>query len=169
MTQRRNLLWVPIVMLLCFIWGNSMLSGDISGAISGGLLGWLIKTFPFLNWLPEYLLRKIGHFSEFALLGFLLSWYYLLQGQRGFHRFTLPLLLSVLAANVDETIQTVIPDRGPSVIDCWIDTAGACTGIAVLFALYGVIRIIRKDKTNYEKTDKPDSAADFGTDPVCRL
>lgn len=130
--------------LLCFIWGNSLLSGDVSGEISGGLLRWLIRIFPFLRWLPEYLLRKIGHFSEFALLGFLLSWFFLLQGQRGIHRFSMPLLLAMLAANTDETIQTVIPGRGPSVVDVWIDTAGACAGIAVLFAVYAVIKFVNQ-------------------------
>ena len=39
--------------VLCFIWGNSMLTGEESGAVSGGLRAWLISTFPCLNWLPE--------------------------------------------------------------------------------------------------------------------
>ena len=144
--QKRHWLLLPIAALLCFIWGNSMLSGDISGEISGGLLGWLIDTFPFLNWLPEYVLRKIGHFSEFGLLGFLLCWYFLLQGQQGIHRFSVPLLLAMLAANLDETIQTFTPDRGPSVIDVWIDTAGACTGIAAMLVLFAIVQYVKNKK-----------------------
>lgn len=147
MGRKKYWLLVPIVLLLCFVWGNSMLSGEESGAISGGLLAWLIDTFPFLNWLPEYVLRKLGHFCEFALLGFLLTWFFLLQGQKGIHRFSVPLLLAMLAANADETIQTMVPDRGPSVIDVWIDTAGAFTGIMVLFLGYTLLVHFRKGKT----------------------
>lgn len=143
--MNRKHLWflLPIAALLCFIWGNSMLSGETSGAISGGLLGWLIEHFPFLNWLPEYLLRKFGHFSEFGALGFCLTCFFLMQGQQGFHRFSAPLLCAMLAANIDEAIQTITPDRGPSVIDVWIDTAGAATGIIVVllgYALWGMLR-----------------------------
>lgn len=148
--QRRHWL-LPIAALLCFIWGNSMLSGEISGEISGGLLGRLIDTFPFLNWLPEYVLRKIGHFSEFGLLGFLLCWYFLLQGQKGIHRFSVPLLLAMLAANLDETIQTITPDRGPSVIDVWIDTAGASAGIAAMLVLFAAVQYIKNKASVQQK------------------
>ena len=119
-------------LVLCFIWGNSMLSGEESGAISGGLLDWLVRTFPFLKWLPEIVLRKIGHFSEFGLLGFLLAWFFLLQGQRGLHRLSMPLLFTVLIAVADETIQSFSLGRTPSVIDVWIDVAGGCAGILLV-------------------------------------
>ena len=74
MTKRRGeyLLAGLICLVLCFIWGNSMLSGEESSAVSGGMLGWLTGTFPFLKWLPENLLRKFGHFSEFSCWAFCL-------------------------------------------------------------------------------------------------
>lgn len=125
--KRKMILLVPMTLVLCLIWGNSMLPGEVSASISGGSLGWLVETFPFLEWLPEWLLRKLGHFSEFGLFGFLSAWFFL--EQKGIHRFSMPLLLSLLAGNIDETIQTITPDRGPSVIDVWIDTCGACAGI----------------------------------------
>ena len=145
MTRRKGkfLLAGLICLVLCFMWGNSMLSGEESGAISGGLLAWRTDTFPFFKWLPEYLLRKFGHFSEFGLLGFLLAWFFLLQGQRGFHRFTLPLLGGMTAALTDETIQTFSIGRCPSVMDVWIDTAGVCAGIALLYGLWYFRNILR--------------------------
>lgn len=118
--------------VLCFIWGNSMLSGEESGAISGRLLAWLAGTFPFLKWLPELLLRKLGHFLEFAALGFLMAWFFRLRGQKGIHRMSMPLLVVLLVAVTDETIQTFSLGRSPSVIDIWIDVAGGCVGIALL-------------------------------------
>ncbi|MGM9604961.1 MAG: VanZ family protein [Faecousia sp.] len=154
MAKRKGqfLLAVLTCLVLCFIWGNSMLTGEESGAISGGLLSWLIRTFPFLKWLPELLLRKFGHFSEFGLLGFLLAWFFLLQGQRGLHRLTVPVLFGMTAALTDETIQSFSSGRNPSVMDVWIDVGGACAGIALLYGGYYLYSLIHKRKgTKNEK------------------
>lgn len=103
--NRRLVLWgVLLAMNLVFIWGNSALPGEVSGNISGGLLSVLIRMFPFLESMKELVLRKLGHFSEFACLGLVMSWGALLLGERGFHRFTLTLLAGVLTACVDETV-----------------------------------------------------------------
>ena len=137
-----------ICLALCFIWGNSMLSGEESGAVSGGLLSWMTENFPVMSWLPERLLRKFGHFSEFALLGFLLGWFFLRQGQRGLHRFTVPLLFGMTAALTDETIQSFSPGRSPQVTDVWIDTAGVCAGIIVFLVLHTLVKQIMKTERN---------------------
>lgn len=117
---------------LAFIWGNSALPGDMSGQISGGLLASLKDIFPFLGFLGEFVLRKLGHFSEFTCLGLLLSWLAVLLGQRGFYAFALPLLGGILTACADETIQLFSPGRASSLIDVWIDVSGVCTGILLL-------------------------------------
>ena len=44
------------------------------------------QTFPFLRGMPELLLRKLGHFLEFAALGFFLCWLLRLGGQRKIRR-----------------------------------------------------------------------------------
>ena len=112
----------------------------------GGLLQWLGQTFPFLRGMPELLLRKLGHFLEFAALGFFLCWLLRLGGQRGIHRVSAPMFLGMLAANIDETIQVFRPGRGPSVIDVWIDVAGVSAGIAVFFLLRRIHTRIQKGK-----------------------
>lgn len=131
--MKKKVWFAAICLMLCFIWGNSLLSGEQSGAVSGGLLEWLQKIFPFLGWLPEFLLRKLGHFSEFGLLGILLTGFF--RNQQGPHKLTMPLLCAMLAANIDETIQVVVPNRGPSVVDVWIDVSGACVGIMAVTLL----------------------------------
>lgn len=150
MTKRKGL-FLPAgltCLALCFIWGNSMLSGEESGAVSGGLLSWMRSNFPSMSWLPERLLRKFGHFSEFSLLGLLLGWFFLRQGQRGLHRLTVPLLFGMTAALMDETIQSFSPGRSPQVTDVWIDTAGVCAGIAVFYVLYRLLKWIIKTERN---------------------
>lgn len=143
--KRKALVFAAVALVLCFIWGNSMLPGEESGEISGGLLLWLKAHFHFLRAMPELVLRKLGHFSEFTALGFFLCWLFRLDGQEGPHRLTVPLFFGMLAANIDETIQVFRPDRGPSVIDVWIDVAGVCLGIG-LFFLCCRLHLKRKSK-----------------------
>lgn len=123
---------VLLIINLAFIYGNSLLPGDISGKISGGLLAKLMELFPRMVKIGEKVLRKLGHFSEFACLGLLLCWLFRLLGSRGFHGFTDPFLFGLLAASLDETIQRYVPGRASSLLDVWIDGAGVLTGIILL-------------------------------------
>ena len=128
--EKRYLLF--IVLNLAFIWGNSLLPGDVSGEISGGLFEYVEEMFAVFGSAGEYILRKLGHFSEFALLGFLLAGLvrcYPLRRQDG---FVLPLLGGLLTACVDETIQIFAAGRVSSLTDVWIDTAGVCTGLLLM-------------------------------------
>lgn len=141
MIRKKRLLCSTLLALnLLFIWGNSLLTGEVSGQISGSLLSWLLACFGNLVLFGELLLRKLGHFTEFACLGALLTWLFRLLEQKGIHRFSMPLLCGLLAACLDETIQVFTPDRGPSVIDVWIDTAGVCAGIFLCAAGYTLIQ-----------------------------
>ena len=135
MRRRERLCLVLIVLNLAFIWGNSLLPGEISAALSswlGGLLG-LDGADPAGG---TGLLRKLAHFSEFACLGFLIARMARLKGERGFHLFALALLGGLLAACIDESIQLLTPARGPSLVDVWIDTSGVVIGIAALLCVY---------------------------------
>ena len=131
-TDKRLRLCVTLLICnLVFIWGNSLLPGEVSGAFSDwvkSLLAYLLPMGPD-DGSGGGLLRKAAHFSEFAALGMCLAW---LHGmlQKGKLR---PFLWGVLAASVDETIQRFVPDRGPSVKDVCIDSAGVLTGIILLW------------------------------------
>lgn len=135
-------IFIPINLI--FIWGNSLLPGEVSGQISSGLLAWLKQAVTSLGWMGEYLLRKIGHFTEFCCLGFVAAELFLILGEKGIHRVTSPLLLGVLTACADETIQKFVEGRGSSVVDVWIDTAGVCAGILALYLLRCLI--LRRNK-----------------------
>ena len=142
-TERRLRLskWL-IAVLLCFIWGNSLLPGEISGRISD----WVKELLSFL--LPGEvpgvttgggLLRKIAHFSEFAALSFCLCWRFGMLEKRKI----MALVYGFGAACVDETIQIFVPDRGPSPKDVAIDTCGAAVGMALLLLGY---KFVKKSK-----------------------
>ena len=130
-----------VTLLICnlvFIWGNSLLPGELSGAFSDWVKSMLARLFsgsPHTS-VGGGLLRKIAHFTEFAALGMCLAW---LHGmlQKGKLR---PFLWGVLAAAVDETIQRFVPDRGPSIRDVCIDSAGVLTGIILLWLGYHFVK-----------------------------
>ena len=131
-TSRERLCLTLIVLNLAFIWGNSMLPGGISRALSAWL-GGLLEVSGEGSHQGTGMLRKLAHFSEFACLGFLLARLASLKGERGFHLFAPAMLGGLLAACIDESIQLITPERGPSLVDVWIDTSGVVVGIAMLF------------------------------------
>ena len=134
MTGKKKLFAVLIGLNLAFIWGNSMVTGTDSGNLSGCVLAWL-NGFLGLDEsgaeVLHLLIRKGAHFTEFACLGLLLTRYCHLGEEK--HAVPLPVLLAMAAAVVDESIQMFTPDRGPSLVDVWIDTSGALTGAMLLF------------------------------------
>lgn len=120
-----------LICTLLFIWGNSLLPGSISGAISDWVkwvLSQLFTAGPETEdgGLP---LRKLAHFTEFAALGTLLSWRFgMLNKRKGF-----AWVCGTAAACVDETIQVFVPDRGPSIWDVLLDSCGVASGMLLLY------------------------------------
>ena len=123
-------------MNLAFIWGNSMLPGEISGAISGWLHNLLAGLFPDGPDKPvsgHGLLRKLAHFTEFCTLGMLFSWLYGMLAKKAWQRTASPFLCGIVAACVDEAIQCFVPGRGPGIKDVGIDTLGVTLGVVIIY------------------------------------
>lgn len=138
-----------IAVNVLFIWGNSMLPGTVSGAISHWVRDVLSFILPGRPANPDSghgLVRKLAHFTEFACLGALFTWLYGMLSK--------PILLALpcgfLVACMDETIQRFVPDRGPAFRDVLIDTAGVLAGIGLLFLGY----TIRKRRAKQYLEDK---------------
>lgn len=137
MTDRKNFrLWLGLsIVVLAVIWGNSCLPGDESGALSNAFLVWLLKVMPWLNWMDGFIIRKLAHFCEFALLALCLGMMTRTAGAKKVLCWYLPASLSLAAACVDETIQIVSPGRYSALTDVWIDFAGAVSGLVFLSLL----------------------------------
>ena len=136
-----------IVLILCFIWGNSLLPGEISGKVSDWVKEILASLFP--GEVPGVttgggLLRKIAHFTEFAALGFLLTWRFGMLEKRKSNA----LVYGALAACMDETIQLFVPDRGPAIRDVLIDTCGVLAGMGLTLLVHKFTRQIKQSKEN---------------------
>ena len=135
-TNRRLLLCrVLLVLNLALIWGNSLLSGAESGQMSGGIMEFFMELLripaDFAD-IVHLIIRKLAHITEFACLAALISWNLGMVKEKRVHQILLAVLLAMAAALVDETIQRFTPDRGPSLLDVWIDTLGAVLGMTAV-------------------------------------
>ena len=119
----RRFWWVLCALWIAAIFGQSCLPAPLSHDESLGLLSRLAALFPFLT---LHALRKLAHFGEFAVLGFLLA--HCLRVRIG-----RPLLAGLLCALADETIQTFVAGRSGEVRDVWIDFSGVCAAVALVY------------------------------------
>ena len=128
------LLLLAILAALAFIWGNSLDSAVESAAKSGRvgeLLRPLLELVVGQGGVTDHLIRKLAHFTEYAVLGALL----LLLTAVGF-RVRLQTVVNCLfflmaAALTDETIQMFSDGRSSQITDVWLDFSGVLTGILV--------------------------------------
>ena len=141
--MKKRILDILILLNLALIWGNSMLTGLSSEAVSGGILALLGRFLPvLLTEAGHTLLRKAAHFSEFALLGLLYC---------GRHRLakgeTPPHLMGfgLAVACIDETIQIFTPGRASSLIDVWIDASGFALGLLLIVIFHTITNKIKGD------------------------
>ena len=143
--MRKKGLLILIILLLAFIWGNSTISRETSGMISDTVMGWMNKAAAALGLGEDfftlmadvdddgildptsYVVRKIAHVSEYALLGVLL---WLRLESTGKKRALIAFGLSTAAAAMDELIQLFF-DRGSQLRDVVIDSGGAVLGISL--------------------------------------
>ena len=141
--MKKHVLTILIALNLALIWGNSLLPGVSSEAVSGGVLAFLGQFLPMLlTETGHTFLRKAAHFSEFALLGLLYSGRHrLTKGETPAHL----MLFGLTVACIDETIQIFTPERASSLIDVWIDASGFALGLVVIITAYTIYNKIKGD------------------------
>lgn len=126
------------ILVVVFIFKNSMTVGVASQAISDGIVAKLARIFQAFGLDYEtssYITRKMGHVLEFALLGFVLCANTLLYSKK-FSHIAWPLLLGLLTALCDEFIQGFVPGRSSQVSDVFIDFIGLFGGVIFMYLLY---------------------------------
>ena len=113
------LAWVACALWVAVIFRQSAMVAEASNVESRGLLSWVVQVLPFMT---HHLLRKLAHFCEFAVLGCLLA--------LAFKKYSFyALLVGLLCALSDETIQLFVPGRSGQVSDVWLDFGGIATGV----------------------------------------
>ena len=137
---RVTLCSVFLAAILAFIWGNSAMPGEASGALSGWVGDLLGRIAPFLTTEAGlHFLRKAAHFSEFAALGLVLSWMFAMTARHRIWQVSLPFICGTTAACIDETIQIFSPGRYSSIVDVLIDCSGVLTGSMILIIPLAIV------------------------------
>ena len=130
-----------LIACIVFIFSNSMQIGDVSETASGRVLLLMKKVFTRLgmlgaaNHLTDHIVRKLAHFCEYMLEGFLLMLCMRVYSRHPLRHITVPMLGGVLTALTDETIQLFSEGRSSQVTDVWLDSAGVLAGILVAIVL----------------------------------
>ena len=128
--KRIRLCAALLAALLVFIWGNSLMPGEVSQAISDWVKELLFGPPDSLREQEtgSGIIRKLAHFTEFAALGATLGWLFgMLRKKKVW-----PMLSGLAAACIDETIQGFVPGRSPGLRDVAIDSFGVLAGILLL-------------------------------------
>ena len=93
----------------------------------------------------DLIVRKMGHFSEYMILGFF-SFSYLsnifmkVNSHRNYKKTAiLSQIFSVVYASTDEFHQTFVVGRDGNIIDVLIDSSGALVGIMISSIMYFLI------------------------------
>ena len=144
--------WIQILKLLlvlamlAFIWGHSLMPADQSSQESESFLSFVqpamtavIRCLQRLGVSaePSALVRKMAHFTEFAVLGVLM--YLLFSSPEKHSRGLLPAAACLTAAAVDELLQRFAAGRAPALRDVGIDFGGACLGILLAAAILALL------------------------------
>ena len=133
-----------LIACIMFIFRNSLENGAQSSARSQAVMQLVNSALAkvHLGPLSEHLIRKLAHFSEFALEGFLLMLCMRVYSRRPLRHITVPMLAGVLTALTDETIQLFSEGRSSQVTDVWLDSAGVLAGILAALLLMGLWRLL---------------------------
>lgn len=149
--NRQRSLIVLLIITLAFIWGNSVLSGDVSSKISNSLTQLICsfwKGFGESGTASDGCLRKFAHAFEFACLGTEL----ILLIRFNIKKYiSSAVLFGLSTALIDETIQLFSEGRGSQVKDIWIDMLGFFIGTFIVLSFLRFIRN-KRDRELFDAT-----------------
>lgn len=139
---------LALIGCIAFIFSNSMAVAEVSSVSSGRVLQLLQAVLRRLGHpalaqrLTMHIVRKMAHFCEYTLEGFLLMLCMRVYSRRPLRHITVPMLAGVLTALTDETIQLFSQGRSSQVTDVWLDSAGVLAGILAALLLMGLWRLL---------------------------
>lgn len=133
-----------LIACIAFIFRNSLETGAQSSMRSQELMALLNELLGkvHLGPLAEHTIRKLAHFAEFTMEGFLLMLCLRVYTAHFVRHMSWPLLGGMTTALTDETIQRFIPNRTSAVTDVWIDMAGVVCGLFVALIILLIVRLL---------------------------
>ena len=114
--------------MVLLIWGNSLVPGTGSGSLSLAIMedvrGFLHSLSLPYEWVSNFVVRKCAHFTEYMVLGVLVTHAFDIEGRRTFDRLLPTVVFLLLVPSIDETIQLFVPGRAGMITDVNV----ACLG-----------------------------------------
>ncbi len=137
---------ILIILTLVFIWSNSAENAEISSGRSFGISAFIKSILDPHDKIPletfQKVIRKLAHFSEFALLGsesYFLSLLFT-KGKITFKSVFITWFSCSTAAVIDEIIQIFSPGRACRVTDVLIDASGVLCGILFISLIFFAVQ-----------------------------
>lgn len=129
--------YLPLVTWLVFISvaSSDSFSANNTSRIIGPLVLWLFpNTSPETLAVVHFIVRKIAHFTEYAILAYLAARAFRTSPRPALANrwFLAALALVVVYALLDEYHQTFVPSRTASIYDSFIDMSGGLVTLLVL-------------------------------------
>ncbi len=139
---RKARLYIPwFLTALCMfsIMSFSSQEGEGSASLSGDITAFLMRLFSgaepaqaseaFAQ--AHYFVRKLGHLSEYCLLGLLLGWSLYTLPRVRYYRFWIVYAVCMTFALADEWLQTSVAGRAGRFEDVFIDTLGSVLSMPI--------------------------------------
>ena len=129
--------YLPLIAWLAFIFfasSDNFNAGNTSRII-GPLILWLFpNTSPDTLAVVHFITRKIAHFTEYAILGFLAARAFRTSPRPAISQrwFLICATLIIVYALLDEYHQSFVPSRTASIFDSFIDMAGGLTTLLIV-------------------------------------
>ncbi|HEV8430808.1 MAG TPA: VanZ family protein [Pyrinomonadaceae bacterium] len=129
--------YLPLIAWLAFISyaSSASFSASNTSRIIGPLVLWLFPNTSMETLATiHFITRKIAHFTEYAILGFLAARAFRTSPRPGINQrwFLICATLVIVYALMDEYHQSFVPSRTASVFDSFIDMAGGLTALTVV-------------------------------------
>ena len=135
---------LPVIVMLCTIFGFSNQNGTTSGGLSQKVSRQIVtvcdtlfhqdlaeETIEHYTEKIEYPLRKAAHATEYLILTLLAALPLYTYGLRGKKLLLALFLFCVICASGDEFHQSFIPGRSPQITDVFVDSIGILTGCGI--------------------------------------
>jgi VanZ family protein len=148
--------WIPAALLMIIIFSFSSKPAVSSNETSLRFADGIINVFEKVTGTEyssvkrtemietaNHIVRKGGHFSEYALLACTLVLHLLALKKRGKVLIITPVILSALYASTDELHQLFVAGRSCQLSDVFLDTCGAATGTLIFLLL---LKLYKKHK-----------------------
>ena len=129
--------WLPLIIWMGFISfaSSDNFSASNTSRIIGPLVLWLFpKTSPETMASIHFVVRKLAHFLEYAVLGLLAARAFRGSGRPWIRArwVAIAVVLIVGYALLDEYRQSFVPSRTSSIYDSFVDIAGGLTALLIV-------------------------------------